>query len=94
MLSTLIIISTAIMTGVTVGSIKLWNLATIEQRTKLFFATTIIRLLLSVIIFAVSIYALRSDIEQVKIFTVIFAPTYFLFLLFDTGYFYYSCNKK
>lgn len=94
MLSTLIIISIAIMTGATIASIRLWNMATIEQRTKLFFATTIIRLLLSVILFGISIYALHPDIEQIKIFTLIFAATYFLLLLFDTGYFYYTSNNK
>lgn len=94
MLSTMIILSVVIMVCATIASIYLWNMATLEQRTKLFFATTIFRLLLSAVIFGVGVYALRLDIEQVKVFTVIFAATYFLLLIFDTGYFYYTSNKK
>lgn len=94
MLSILIVIAIAILTGATFASIKLWNMATIEQRTKLFLVTTVFRLLLSVLIFGGSVFALRPDIEQIKVFTVAFAAIYFLLLVFDTGYFYYTSNKK
>lgn len=94
MLIALIEISAALLAVMTFASIRFWNLATVEQRTKLFFATTAFRLLLLALIFGGSAYILRSDIENIKIFTLIFALMYFLSLIFDTGYFYYTSNKK
>jgi len=96
MLTVLIIITLLYQVVFTAGSIMVWRTVknnNPEQLPKVFFATTAIRLFTSVVVFALAMWLIHSDMEHVKIFTVFFLAVYMLLLVFDTAYFYCSSQK-
>lgn len=101
MLTILIIITLVLHAVLTLGSIKVWK--TIEKTNptslaKVFFVSMAVRLVVSVVIFAVSLWLMKDDVDSIKMFTILFVIIYFLLLAFDTIYFYCSLktinNKK
>lgn len=96
MFSILLILTVAYQTGITIGAVSTWK-ATMKnnpaQLPKVFFAITTVRLIFSVAFFALALWLIHSDLEQVKIFTLFFLVVYILLLIFDTAYFYSSSQK-
>lgn len=80
----------------TVGFIMVWKSVmnnNQEQLPRVFFAITTVRIVFSVAIYAVVLWIIRTNVEMVKIFTLIYIVLYMLLLGFDTAYFYCSLQK-
>ncbi len=93
MLLTLIAIMLLLQVLLTAGAIAIWNMVrshTPQALPKVFFITSFVRLLASIVFFAVALYVISADRDALKIFTAVFAITYLLLLVFDTMYFYFS----
>jgi len=96
MLTVLIIITLLYQVIFTAGSVLVWKSVKNNnpaQLPKVFFATTAIRLFTSVVVFALALWLIHTDIGQVKIFTAFFLVVYMLLLIFDTAYFYCSSQQ-
>ncbi len=93
MLLTLIAVMLLFQVLLTAGAIAIWNMVKRESPQalpKVFFLTTLVRLLASTAFFAVALYVISADKDGLKLFTAIFIITYLLLLVFDTMYFYFS----
>lgn len=93
MFITLIAITLLLHALLTICSLVVWNKVLKDRPQalpRLFFLTTIVRLLASVALFLVALMMIRHDTAQVKMFTLIFIAAYLLLLIFDTAYFCHS----
>ncbi len=93
MLLTLIATTLLLQLLLTAGAIAIWNMvrrSTPQALPKVFFITSLVRLLASIVFFAVALYVISADKDGLKLFTAIFIITYLLLLVFDTMYFYFS----
>lgn len=82
--------------SLTVGTIKMLKKFSSESpmtRPKIFLASSVVRIILSLIAFAVSIIILKEDMHQLKVFTIAFLIIYMVVLAFDTIYFYRSSES-
>lgn len=100
MTTVLIVLTIVLHIMLTAGTVLVWQTVkktSPEALVKVFFLSMGVRLLASVILFAVGAYLIKDDTEAIKLFAVIFIAAYLLMLLFDTAYFYCSSqllNKK
>lgn len=93
MLLTLIAIMLLLQLLLTTGTIAIWNMVrrnSPQALPKVFFLTTLVRLIASTAFFAAALYVISADKDGLKLFTAIFIITYLLLLVFDTMYFYFS----
>lgn len=96
MLYILIAITLVYQAVLTAGSVMVWKSVKKNnpaQLPKVFFAATAVRLFISVVVFAFSVWLIHEDLTEIKIFTVVFLLVYMLLLLFDTAYFYCSSQQ-
>lgn len=96
MLIPLIIVTLLYQTILTVGSVLVWRSVmknNAAQLPKVFFAITTMRLVASVAFFALALWLIHTQVEEVKLFTIFFLVLYMLLLGFDTAYFYCSSQK-
>ncbi len=96
MITILIILTVLIHAIITGGTILVWN--SIKKSNpavlpKVFFASTAVRLVGCVIVFACAMLLIHDDMHTVKVFTAVFLAAYFLMLIIDTAYFYCSSQQ-
>ncbi len=97
MLLTLLLITLLLHAVLTGGAIMVWRTikkSSPELMPKVFFATTLVRMIASLGVFAVSLYVINGDKDTMKLFTLIFLVVYMLLLIFDTAYYYCSSRER